>query len=635
MPRTAAIALILILNACAAVPVFASDPMVERPWPVDAPPAVSSSFCEYREGHLHAGIDVRTYGREGIPCIAAGDGYISRVRAAATGYGKVVYIQLDSGETLVYAHLSQFSAPIDSMVVAAQTRLGRYRVDFRPRPNLLRVQTGDIIAWSGSTGGVDPHLHFEVRNRQEHPMDPFAHGFALDDTLAPVIERVALVPITMNARIDGACFPLELPARRVAPGRYVIDDTVDVSGEVALQVEAVDLLNADSGRLAPRSLAVLVDGASVSRLEFSEFDFTQAGDVDFVYDVGRIRLDREYWYQLYPRSGRTLPGLSGPGWIAAAGGAEGAPRRVVVRVEDLAGNRSELSFTIVNGRTPGQVRARPALDYRGGEIPGLYLFEDFAAVAPGSGIEWPASPAGARDIHDRPLSLRAGDRIINLRSAFPGDARVLDFPRLGLRVAVGERTAYGDVVFYTTGWDGDTGNDQRLGIRSRPVQLGPYSLALRADLTLSFQVEAPDSIDAVYRRSERGGKWVFYPSEVEDGRVTTTAKRPGVYAVFADAAPPAILRPMVARRLIHALGRRIPEIQIRVEDTGSGVDYGRCAVFLDGVVQIARWDGRLKKLFVLIRDENIMGTQALTVVAYDNVGHRTQLDVHVDIPRQK
>ena len=41
-----------------------------------APPAVSSNFCEYREGHLHAGIDVRTYGREGIECVQIEAGQI-------------------------------------------------------------------------------------------------------------------------------------------------------------------------------------------------------------------------------------------------------------------------------------------------------------------------------------------------------------------------------------------------------------------------------------------------------------------------------------------------------------------------------------------------------------------------------
>jgi hypothetical protein len=73
---------------------------------------------------------------------------------------------------------------------------------------------------------------------------------------------------------------------------------------------------------------------------------------------------------------------------------------------------------------------------------------------------------------------------------------------------------------------------------------------------------------------------------------------------------------------------------VAIDDSGSGVDYDRCAVFLGGVRQIARWDLSARKFFILLRDENIMGPQALTVVAYDNIGHRTELDATIDIPRR-
>jgi hypothetical protein len=154
-------------------------------------------------------------------------------------------------------------------------------------------------------------------------------------------------------------------------------------------------------------------------------------------------------------------------------------------------------------------------------------------------------------------------------------------------------------------------------------------------MTIRVAVGKPDSTDAIYRHSERSRKWVYYPSTVSGDTVSTTAKRPGVYAVFSDATPPEIRSPRIAQRLVYATGRRIPEIRVPILDGGSGVDFDRCAVFLDGIRQIARWDIRSKKLLVLIRDENIMGQRAVSVVAYDNVGHRTQLDTTVDIPRRK
>ncbi|MDE2699870.1 MAG: hypothetical protein OXI23_13450, partial [Gemmatimonadota bacterium] len=39
-------------------------------WPMDAPPALTSTFGEYRGGRLHAAIDLKTYGKEGYPVTA-------------------------------------------------------------------------------------------------------------------------------------------------------------------------------------------------------------------------------------------------------------------------------------------------------------------------------------------------------------------------------------------------------------------------------------------------------------------------------------------------------------------------------------------------------------------------------------
>lgn len=641
--------ILILAVAASAVAARASDPPPERAWPLDAEPAIASSFCEYREGHLHAGIDIRSFGREGIPCVAAGDGYVSRVRASPVGYGKALYIQLDDGQTLVYAHLSQFERAIDSAMVVEQNRLGRYSVDFRLPRNRIRVRRGDIIAFSGSTGGVDPHLHFEVRNAREHPLDPFNHGFALDDTLRPVIERVAFVPLSFESVIDGATFPMEFATREVSPGRYTIDDTVGVDGDVSLQLLAYDLLNRDSGRLAPQSLVVLVDGKLVARIEFEAMSFANAGEVEFVYDIGRVRQERQYWYQLYPRRGETLWNRAFPFFGLISGTyADGSTSEVLVRVADTAGNQCELSFNVLNGLIDRDAWARTSLDFHAGEIPGLYAYGNLLSIHRGAGLEWIdqpeevrsdrfgiASSATAIAIHDVPVSLRAGSRVIDVWSAFPGEPRRVPFPSLGLAVGIGPRTVYGDAVMYATAWDGATANEQDLTTRSGVVQIGPFNLTLRADMEIRMVVTEPDSATAIYRRGERNGKWVHYPSTIEGDTVVTTAKRPGVYAVFRDTTPPAIAQPVVAQRLIYATGKTLPELQVPIDDQGSGVEYKRCAVFLDGIKQIARWDGRAKKLFVLIRDENTMGPRALTVVAYDNIGHRSQLDSTVDIPRRK
>lgn len=58
--------------------------------PLGIPLEVAGSFSEIRTNHFHSGIDFRTGGKEGEPVYAVADGYISRIKISATGYGKAV-----------------------------------------------------------------------------------------------------------------------------------------------------------------------------------------------------------------------------------------------------------------------------------------------------------------------------------------------------------------------------------------------------------------------------------------------------------------------------------------------------------------------------------------------------------------
>jgi hypothetical protein len=428
------------------------------------------------------------------------------------------------------------------------------------------------------------------------------------------------------------CFPAEYEARRAGEGDYVIDDTVNVAGRVGLQALTVDLLNADSGRLAPRSIEIFVDDSSVSRIVFSTFSFAHAGEVGFVYDEGRIRTRREYVYQLYERTGESLWNrkfVEG-GRLPTDSLDSGRVHEVRVLVTDAAGESSELRAHVRTGLGNGTSAAA----FVETEMHGAYFHEDLMVIRD----QEPPRIVQASDLADKVLSvpLPADPGAWYVAALRAGVKRRIDFHELGLSLVHTERTAYTDNTLYAVERAGPVApKNPELSPRFRSVRIGPYSLSLRADVEIRFAVGSPDTTDAIYRQSERSGKWVHYASTIEGDTVSTTAKRPGVYGVFSDETAPTIKQPRVARRLIYASGAKIPEIVIPIVDEGSGVDYKRCAVFVDGIKQIARWDVRAKKLFVLIRDVNIMGPRAMSIVAYDNIGHRSQLDTTIDILRRK
>ncbi len=91
-------------------------------WPTDASTLMSSSFCEYRDGHYHSAIDVKTWVREGYKCFAIADGKIERIRVSPFGYGKVLYLRLKDGNMAVYAHLQKFNSKIEKAVHQQQIK---------------------------------------------------------------------------------------------------------------------------------------------------------------------------------------------------------------------------------------------------------------------------------------------------------------------------------------------------------------------------------------------------------------------------------------------------------------------------------------------------------------------------------
>jgi len=86
------------------------------PWPIRSPKSISSTFGEPRPGRFHLGLDFKSGGAVGKKVLALGDGYILRVRTSPFGYGKGLYVKLDSGETIVYGHLSGYMPEIEDIL---------------------------------------------------------------------------------------------------------------------------------------------------------------------------------------------------------------------------------------------------------------------------------------------------------------------------------------------------------------------------------------------------------------------------------------------------------------------------------------------------------------------------------------
>ncbi|NBC65559.1 MAG: peptidoglycan DD-metalloendopeptidase family protein, partial [Bacteroidetes bacterium] len=170
-------------------------------WPTDATNQISSTFGETRSAHLHAGLDIRTWGQEGYKVFATRDGIIYRIGTGPHGYGNVLYMKHNDGSYSVYAHLNRFEPNLQAYTDSIRIKDYSFVINEVIEEDSLFYEKGELIAFTGSSGVGPPHLHFEIRNKDNEPVNPLLTNLSVRDNLPPVFRQLGiefLNPINLN-----------------------------------------------------------------------------------------------------------------------------------------------------------------------------------------------------------------------------------------------------------------------------------------------------------------------------------------------------------------------------------------------------------------------------------------------------
>lgn len=640
--RTAAI-LAVVLAALARPGAVGADPPV---WPLEIPSALTSTFGEYRDGYFHAGIDLTTWGEVGLPVRAVDDGQVVRVRASGTGYGRALYVRLDGGGVVVYAHLDRFRDDVAAYVEDVQWSRGRYEVDLFPDEGRFRVRRGEVVAWTGESGAGPPHLHFEVRNDgADVALDPLLRGYEARDARPPRVSEVIVLPARPDVRVAGSPRPLRM---KVPPDGGAL--SVVTTGPVRVEAVVHDLADGKENRLATRSLELLEDGDLRYRALLDRIPYARAREVDLVYDAGPAARGNPRVRRLHPAPGSRLEvHVEGDGVLGRSVG----QTPVLVRAADAAGNRTEvaIALTVVDPDTAPPMPGVGAHGSGGSDadvaraigtpeawtdvllLPGRGPAPTSAAVTDPDGVSAPASihgldggwavsvdPTGLRGA----LRLDVGDDAIDTGVFAIGPGRDGDLRWPGARLSFDGDAPFADGVVWARPVAAPRGMAEGIRVVSGAVVVGPPGLVLArsARLTLPLTADADTTRVALFKRNGRG-EWTYAGrGGGETGFRGADTRRGGRFVLLEDRAAP------VVRRLHPRDGRTLtddrPWIRAGLDDRGTGLHWSGLTLEVDGEPVVAEWDPEAAELRGRPRAGLAPGRHVARVIAVDRVGNETE-----------
>ena len=269
-------------------------------WPIDASKSLKSNFGEFRDRHFHMGIDIKTGGKEGVDVFAVEKGYVSRMVTNFKGYGRALYIMHPNGETSVYANLSHFNPKLEGYLKFYQNKNESYILNHYFEQNEVTIKKGEVIGYSGNTGySFGPHLHFEIRNRLEQPLNPLSNGFAIDDRLSPQLEELAIIPLEKDSWVNGGFLPVQIPFFRNRDGSYQLADTLNVFAPVGIALRTKDKRQGFSESYQLKSIELFIDGVQEYKLDYDILDYSLNDHVQLVRNHALHRLNIGSFHNLY------------------------------------------------------------------------------------------------------------------------------------------------------------------------------------------------------------------------------------------------------------------------------------------------------------------------------------------------
>lgn len=616
-------------------------------WPISGYTNLSAGFCDFRTRHYHGGIDISTNGQEGLPIRAADSGWVMRVSTGYWGYGKAVYVQMAGGMMAVYGHLSELSEDIQAYVEAEQYKTRRYSQNLFPAHNEIPIRRGEVIGKSGQTGAGPPHLHFEIRTKDNKPLNPLAF-FEKPDGINPSVYSITLTPLQPDdldsppSTVDGSLLP-----KTYAIAKRTLSVTPHVTGRVGVTILADDNIDAPRWTMSAYRHRLVVNETTIGEVRYDSinYDDTRQIEIERVFDPDGGISPRAV--NLFRRKHNTLwhyDGFAQDGALSADNVLKSGKNAIRIEVEDFAGNQTVVNFTMVLDSLPqrgalasSSISLGSVLTWGGSvlaiastsnsppdvaiDAEGTRRIEHWVR-AKGGWQAWLPAATGADVLWVRGKS--QGDRTpatLGWKTIMSEDGGLIasEDGKATVTIAAGDLYVPGGFTLR------QSAAGSKSGALTPMYTLSPRDIPPARDLRISIDIPqvrtAPEKL-AIYRN--RNGSWSFEGNEREKDRsaLRATIKSAGTFAILADQTPPVIANVTPDKGATIRDSR--PWIHFDAKDNLSGFGSDEhLQMTIDGQWVPVEYDPDLRRAKARPRWKLDPGKHTVVIVARDNCGNES------------
>jgi hypothetical protein len=516
--------------------------------PLDIPLLLSGNYGEYRPGHFHAGMDLKTQQVEGKPVFAVDSGYVYRIVVLTGSYGNALYMKHPGGNITLYGHLSKFEPALAKYVEEQQYKKKSFTVDLNPDSGTFVFRKGGLLGLSGNSGGsFGPHLHFEIRDKSGTiPINPLNYGFAIEDKTKPIIRWLWVYPLDAYSTVNGTNQKMLIQVNEKNGIHSIAPDIIEVSGKVGIGIEAYDYLDHSPNACSPYTLSLTVDDNPNFFCRIDSIPFSSAGYLDSYYDYGEMLRSGKKIQKLFIDPNNKLAiykhalnrGIIQPD--------DNAAHTIQVVVRDTYGNSSALNFKLKFTRPSN-------------------------AMLPGE-----------------------NDSLV-VATFFYDSLNV--YENTDIRVAVPRDALFDNIHFTYAKYSNDSipySAVHQVHNEYTPL-FKPYILSIKPrGLPASF------SSSALIARRESDGSWVSVGGDFKNGFVSARVKVFGQFIVTVDTAPP-VIKPLLFNSGGKYVARQV--IAFTIADSLSGIR--KYAGYIDKKWALFEYDAKNHLLSYTLDDNRL------------------------------